>query len=362
MYMNITNILNRLPVTLRGRFASSNNQWWIDVVCDAISEIERISVGPGQIRQAQAFQLKSGFIPLPKVLHQISGAWLDGKELKLVEKDNRGFQLERDSVTFEKHEATVEAPSDIQSSISFSNPPAFGDALPSGRVVEASIDASGEGLLTLISGDPFVQGSDNLLGFPIWFGESLFHVKWSLVSGSDPKVASVRLHLYDDVPRSERAVFGGFTEDCLDGAEVHCGNDQIVLSSSSWSVPKQAISGWTSPLYFTCERAHPGRTWISSRPCYILKSNLVLEGYRALARPSTITEELDLPGGTEKLLEAYLLWKANDDMERGGRDAKSAEADFEKQLHKYVSDQSKSDGTSMPRGFNMKPSFFGGRY
>lgn len=360
--MNITNILNRLPLTLRGRFASSNNQWWIDTVGDAISEIERISVGPGQIRQAQAYQLKSGFIPMPKVLHQISGAWLDGEPLKLVEKDNRGFQLERGAVTYEKHDVSVAATSDLAATVVFKNAPSTTDALPTGRVVRAEIDSTGSGALYLESGDPFVVGTGTLVNFPIWLGGYLFHILTSQVTALEPSIASVTIRAYDDEARDEKAVLGGFTDDCLDGAEVHVENDQIVLSSSVWSVPEQVPAGWTSPTSFSCERSHPGRTWTAGRDGYILRSNLILEGYRSLARPITLTDELDLPRGTEKLLEAYLLWKAYDDMEKGGPDSRSSETDFTNQLHKYVTDQSKSDGNSMPREFNMKPTLFGGRY
>ena len=112
---------------------------------------------------------------------------------------------------------------------------------------------------------------------------------------------------------------------------------------------------------FDCERREPGRAF-DTQTGWLVRSNLVVEGYRSLARPSTLTEELDLPEGSEVLLASFLRMKAEQDMEIGSRDALAAKQEWDAALSRYSADQAKADDQTAPVAFTFNMTRQGRRF
>ena len=277
--MNLHDCINRLPQILRGRFSSSNNASWIAWARDGISQIEKVSTGPGMRRSCLGYQLPSGFVGKPVGLRTISSATLDGVPVAkdfLRSKIDEGFMLE-DQVECSRLSGYL--------------------CMSSGREV-AVIDAR-----------------------------------------NPPSNA----------------------DGALDGMEFQGWNQaiNIPIFSSSWN--ELVSSGVSSGFQrFTCRRTVPGILYTgtsSSRSVggWIVKSNLVIHGYRSLLKPESLTEELDLPAGSEMLLASYLRWAAENDQDSAGPDAKVAMGVFNNALARYASDQARATGDSAPFKTNFTP-------
>lgn len=363
--MNLNDILNRLPAAIRGRFAAQNNLWWLNAAADAISAIEKASIGSGNIRRVQAFQMKSGFIPLPAVLRQVNFAWLNGEKVKgLREKNSQGFQMEPGAVTYERHDVRVRAISAFDAEIAFVNTPAIGDALPPVMSVTVTFDGSTKnGILRVDSGGDIPQTANALAGFAIWINGLQFHITASSYDSISGLTAfTVSENSSEDVTLLSGQTLEGYDDDCLAGAELHCTHDLIGIAGSIWQKPISTPGGWTVSNGFSIERAMPGRSWPDYRDGQILTSNLVLEGYRALARPVALTDELDLPEGSDNILEHYFRWKAEYDSDPSGPDARACEANYLSAMSEYSIAMSRTEGDSMPTAYNMPIRLNGGRW
>lgn len=106
----------------------------------------------------------------------------------------------------------------------------------------------------------------------------------------------------------------------------------------------------------------PGLRWVGYKSCILVKSNIIIEGYRSLVRPSRMTDTMDAPSSTKELFAAFMRWKAEEDMEPGGKEASNQEAAFSKLLHDYAVDQSRTDGASMPHFYNFTPRLKNGSF
>lgn len=363
--MNLNDILNRLPAAIRGRFAAQNNLWWLNAAADAISAIEKASIGPGNIRKVQAFQMKSGFIPLPSVLRQVNFAWLDGEKVAgLREKNSQGFQMEPGTVKYEKHDVKARATSKFLAEVDFVNAPTIGDSIPPVRSVTVTFDGSlNYGTLMVDSGGDIGTSENSIKGYVLWIGGSKLNITTSTF---DPMTGLTSFGVYEESTLSVSLLSGqkleGYAVDCLAGAELHCDNDLIGIAASVWNKPKISGDVFVGGSVFSLERSMPGRSWSDYRSGYILTSNLVLEGYRALARPITLTDELDLPEGSDNILEHYFRWKAEYDSDPSGPDARACEANYLSALNEYSIAMSSTKGDSMPTAYNMKISLTGGKW
>ena len=93
----------------------------------------------------------------------------------------------------------------------------------------------------------------------------------------------------------------------------------------------------------------------------VIKSNLLVEGYRRLARPTSMTDVLDLPEGTESLMAAYLRFAAEADQDTASPETAKAQGAFETALQRYAIDQSRTDGATRPTAYQFTPSLTGRR-
>ena len=352
--MNINDAISRLPIMLRGRFAASNNATWIAWACDAITQIERVCAGPGQLLKCQAWQMASGFVPKPSPIWSITNAWLDGEPVPgLQEKERRGFAMES-MATCERHAVQAIA-TEYGCEVIFDDLPTTG-TVPAHRTIKLlSFDGVGKtGSFQLESGSEIPIETDSLVGWVVVLNGESLHIKESSQTFAITTVKFSEL--------SDQTISGhlsgvdllGVEDDALDGCEVHIGHDLVTLQSSSWQAPISTRGGWTVMLDFQCDRAQPGRAF-SLASGYLVKSNLIVEGYRSLARPTTLTEELDLPEGSEVLLASYLRMRAEQDMEIGSRDALAAKQEWSSALARYSADQTKAADRTAPSEyrFNM---------
>lgn len=362
--MNINDAISRLPIMLRGRFSASNSATWLAWACDAMAQIERVCAGPGQILRCQAWQMASGFVPKPSPIWSITGAWLDGERVDgLRETERRGFQLS-ETADCERHEVTVSA-TEYGCEVNFASVPTTG-TIPATRLVTVH-SYNGEtktGQFTLESGSNFPKNADDLDGWVLFLNGEELHITsiWVTVnsgviyinfttSESGTTIAS---------PASGQRLIGAEV-DALADCEVHAGHDLVTILASAWYPPQSTPAGWTSTLLFDCDRKEPGRSF-DAKTGWLVRSNLVVEGYRALARPASLTEELDLPEGSEVLLATFLRMKAEQDMEIGSRDALAAKQEWESALARYSSDQAKADDQTAPVAFNFTMSRPGRRF
>ena len=349
--MNLNDCINRLPMVLRGRFSSSNNASWFAWAADAIAKIERASVGPGNKRTVLGWQMPSGYVPMPSSLCQITNAWLDGEPIKgLAAKEDRGFMLSETADT-ERLSGTIKA-SEFTATVILD---AEGKSFPSRRMVSIPHfdGATKSGSFLLESGDPLPIGIDLLKGWVLLIDGEYIDI-YSSASSED----SASFHAYAVTDTVVTGVSGaslfGFNEGALDGCEFHSDCDVVEIQSAEWATPKFTQSGPTTFLQFEADRARPGRTFDTSSG-YLVRGNLKIEGYRRLARPKTLTEELDLPRGTETLMAYYLRWAAENDQDPGSTEAARMLQLFEKSLAEYIVDQSNSDGSTRPTAYQFSP-------
>lgn len=339
---------------IRGRFASSNDQWWITKACDGFSEIERLCTGPANLRRAQAYQITSGFVPTPKSIFKIKRAWLNGELITHFRAlDSRGFQLDPGVVTVEKHDVTISCPSDTEADISFVNQPSLTDAIPLGTIVNVSFNGVTKvGTMAFVSGNPLPSDPTTMYHWPIWMGGMAFHILSASYTG--PNQITFQTDEVGSTLSNSPCLLGGFAANSLAGAEVQVGNDLVAIGASTWSVPGNGPGGYSDPLAFVCERAQPGRVCTDIRAGFILKSNLIIEGYRTFARPTSMTDPLDLDPGDEVLIEMYLRWRAESEMDPASSTAKTCENDFNVQLKQFVEDGEATHGDVTQHRYNMK--------
>lgn len=365
--MNLNDVLAILPQTIRGRFSASNGERWLGWADLCIAKMERIQAGPHRIRRVQATQLASGFVPTPKPLVQITAAWLDDEPVTtLVEKNDKGFWMAKGAVDFEKLPVSLACATEEGASVSFTNAPTSG-SIEGFRVVKIlefsdAVVTAGWATLELTSGEALPADPTDMVNYPLWINGELLHISEASYGVGNVFQFKVTESSAQVISNLDGQVLGGCPADSLAGAEVHCDRDLVGLSTSAWSIPASTPGGYTDAQLFACERDIPGRVWSSYRAGTLVKSNLVVEGYRSLARPSTMEEELDVPETSKELIAAFLRWKAEADMEPGGQEARSQEALYTQLLHDYTVDQSRTDGDSMPHSYNCTPRFSNGSF
>lgn len=365
--MNLNDVLALLPISIRGRFSSQDNAWWIRQAAACIQRIERIPVGPNRIRKAMGYQMSSGFVPKPKCLATINDAWLSGVRVTgLVDKDDRGFQMEKGAVTWERRQVIISCDEEDSATLVFHTPAESGKMPFPIQVTALYVNSTASTAKIVSESGSLPAGSDSMIGASLYVNGNKMVITGNTdpENGINPPLSST-LDLESaeiDVTDVTGQTLWYFQEDSIADTEVHVDNEQIVIAASSWNVPTLGQQGWPEPQSFTCERAHPGRVRPGFRDGWIIKSNLILEGYRALARPTSMTDELDLPDGSEDLVASYLRWRGESDMDPDSATALKCEKDFEANLQKYSVDQSQTNGESMPHAYNMSISLSRGRF
>lgn len=360
--MNLNDCINRLPLILRGRFSSSSNSTWLAWAADCIKAVERVSIGPGNKRKVQAWQMTSGFVPMPTPLCQITDAWLDGVRVDgLQEKDDRGF-LTSSTATFKKIDIKAKSygyTADVDVL-------ATGISFPTHRVVKVKyLASSGSSSITvdLVSGEKFdtTISSTKYRGWDVVISGTSYYI----LSGSSSDGITASLNLDGTIPDPLSAGtlldLYGFNESDLDGGEVHVDSSILPIQDATFVNPNKVSGSWGSNTTFSCELSSPARIFTSLTDGIFVKSNLVVEGYRRLARPSTLTELLDLPEGSEPLMAAYLRWAAENDQDMASSEALKAKAAFDELLRKYAIDQSRTDGATRPTAYQFTPKLTGRR-
>ena len=358
--MNLNDCINRLPTVLRGRFSSSNSASWLQWAADGIAQIERVSVGPGNKRRVLGWKMDSGFVPLPPGLCQITNAWLDGELVPSVrQKDDRGFPMTED-VAFSKLAADAYA-DDYTAYVALNEVAAD---FPARRTVtiESLDGATRAAVVTLASGTEFPIAIDGMKGWVLEVGGERLHITASATfAGSVEANLTFAENGIDNITAPFAGqMLGGIEDGALDGCEFHSRADVVAIQSAAWEKTKSTPGGYTEYPAFNCSRAYPGRTF-ERKAGYVIKSNLVIEGYRRLARPATLTETLDLPEGTEGLMAAYLRWAAEADQALSSPDTDKAEAVFTTALKRYSIDQSRTDGATRPTAYQFTPALTGRR-
>ena len=362
--MNLNDCINRLPLILRGRFSSSNNASWLSWAADCMAQIERVSSGPGMLRTVQAKQLSSGFIPKPKSLFTINNAWLDGEPVQEVKfKDSRGFPMTYGSVKWESHSVSIEATDEFTASVSVKDSASEG-SIPEPLVVTVIYAISNTKKVSIVpESGSFPSGVSSLAGASLWINGSQVVITWNS-NPSDTSNGSCIADV-DVAPPNVTDLAGQILEwypsGALDGCEVYANGELVQIASSSWDRPVTSPVGWSNARLFTCDRAAPGRSWAGFLDGELIKSNLTVEGYRSLARPTSMTEELDLPPGSEGLVSAYLRWAAENDQDISSSEAAVARKAFEMALRQYAIDQSRTEGTSRVSFYQFTPSLTGRR-
>ena len=361
--MNLNDIMPLLPLSIRGRFSSQDNAWWIKQAGSCIKRMEKLPVGPGRVRKVMAYQMTSGFIPKPPCLSTINYAWLDGVPVVSVkDKDDRGFPMDKGTVDFTKFDVTVQACSDERVTTTINSVPVPGDAMGFNTATVASFDAAAKEAYISDWTGAYGTEDNSLADLQIWIRGEYFVITSSIYgSTGQDKYYHIFLNNTSTLPNPTEHLtlqpMGPAKTDSLAGFELFSGIDHIEAAASH-----TLRLGYAEFPSFTLERGAPGRL-ISGRPeGYLLKSNLLVEGYRKLALPTSMTDELDVPDGAEDLIASFLRARAESDMDPDSSVAIKCNQDFETNLRRYAVEQSETQGDSMPQDFNMTPTFFRGSF
>ena len=364
MSMNLNDCINRLPLILRGRFSSSSNASWLAWASDCMAQIERVSSGPGMLRTVQAKQLSSGFIPKPKSLATINNAWLDGEPVLDVKfKDSRGFPMTVGVVKWESHSVSIEATDEFTASVSVKDSASEG-SIPEPLIVTVIYAISSTKKVNIVpDSGSLPSGLNSLVGASLWIDGNQVVITWN----SNPSDTSDGSCIADvdvappDVTGLSGQILEWYPSGALDGCDIFANGELVNISASAWERPASTPVGWSDARLFTCDRAAPGRSWVGFLDGELVKSNLTVEGYRALARPTSLTEELDLPPGSEGLVASYLRWAAENDQDISSSEAAAARRSFETALRQYAIDQSRTEGTSRVNSYQFTPTLTGRR-
>lgn len=303
-------------------------------------------------------QMASGFVPKPKSLVQVTGAWIDGEPVTgITEKNDVGFWAAKGAVKYNSIEAEAMA-SEFGITIKLA------DSIYPGSKIFHDIRLDGYSGYTGVGRfyPDDVVGVDAVVApfTPIWIDGA----KVSILTCSYNE--TLGLHEFTTDANSIGSVdadtiipIGIASDDFFVGYEVNINGTTIGIGSSSYIKPTSKTFPAAS---FSCERDMPGLSLIGYKSCILVKSNIIIEGYRSLVRPSRMTDIMDAPSSTKELFAAFMRWKAEEDMEPGGKEASNQEAAFSKLLHDYAVDQSRTDGASMPHFYNFTPRLKNGSF
>lgn len=366
--MNLNDAISRLPQLLKGRFAGNNNAFWINSAADAIAEIERCSCGPGNIRTNMALQMDGGFIPRPSTLFDVKNVKVAGQRIAFT-KDMEGVYMDQEDMALKVVEVeqkqspcSVVVDSSRTSCIVVLNE-AVQDGAPFEIMRKVSINSfngtSKAFDLTLTEGAALPTGSGTLVGWLLFINGEEFRIATSPTCDGTSAIGTVNRTSGQIITGPiENQLLAGMESNALAGAEIQSGSDLVQIVSSVWNPPQSTPAGWSNVLSWTCQLARPVRVF-SNNYATIMLSNITIEGYRTFARPTSLTEELDIPKGSETLLAAYLRWKAEADADLASAETKTAEFAFREGLERYGVDQSAANGHSRPRHYGFTPVFGG---
>lgn len=365
--MNLNDAISRLPQLLKGRFAGNNNAFWINSAADAIAEIERCSCGPGNIRTNMALQMDGGFIPRPSTLFDVKNVKVAGQRIAFT-KDMDGIYLDSEDMALKGVEVEQKQASCIVSSAGTTCKVYLDEDLIEGsdfepmRQVRVNTFNGTDKVynITLTSGSELPASVDGMKGWLLIINGEQLRIATSQCPDGKTATGSVFEASSQIITGAiENQALAGIESNALAGAEIHSGSDLVQIASSEWIAPTSFVGGWTNILSWNGNLARPVRSF-ADKEATIMLSNITIEGYRAFARPTSLTEELDIPKGSETLLAAYLRWKAEADADLASAETKTAEFAFRDGLARYGVDQSAANGHSRPRHYGFTP-IFGGR-
>lgn len=347
--MTLTDILDSMPSIVVNRFSNNSNKFWISALGDILCDLDNLCCGPWNTTSAMVVPMSSGYFKRPKSIVKFEGyeltstneVYRDKKFIK--ELDKRGFFLNDEINRFasygsmnvlvsssDENTVTIHSiKSMLADGVVMSVTPGYTDELDfkNGNALHYVIK---------ITNTDLVKINGALDGRKLQPTSGRFESIYAHIVSSSFLSSTDAYEMWDVFVDSEFGRFNYGVDTFTIETIIESPFGSGIMGVESDEDYSEIMVGSSSQFPATFDRIKPGRVF-SPKYGRLIKSNLKVIGPSATYKPSSLTENLDVPDEWDHLIRLGLLWKAECQDGISSQDARTAKMLYSESTREYIS-------------------------